>query len=42
MLDLLAALRLADSFFPSGMFTQSHGLEQFVAAGARRGADRAA
>jgi urease accessory protein len=32
---LLAALQLADSFFPTGMFTQSHGLESFVAAGAR-------
>ena len=31
---LLAALQLADSFFPSGMYTQSHGLESFVAAGA--------
>lgn len=30
---LLAALQLGDSFFPSGMFTQSHGLEQFVADG---------
>lgn len=28
--SLLAALQLADSFFPSGMYTQSHGLEQFV------------
>lgn len=26
-------LQLADSFFPSGLFTQSHGLEGFVAAG---------
>src|SRR6266508_4222702 len=33
-LELLAALQLADSFFPSGMYTQSHGLESFVAAGA--------
>ena len=33
MTTLLAALRLADSFFPSGMFTQSHGLEQFVTTG---------
>ena len=32
-LALLAALQLADSFFPSGMYTQSHGLEGFVAAG---------
>src|SRR3954468_17804442 len=30
---LLATLQLADSFFPTGMFTQSHGLESFVAAG---------
>src|SRR4051794_25765250 len=30
---LIAALQLADSFFPTGMFTQSHGLESFVAAG---------
>ncbi len=30
---LLGALQLADSFFPSGMFTQSHGLESFVEAG---------
>jgi urease accessory protein len=30
---LLAALQLADSFFPSGLFTQSHGLESFAAAG---------
>lgn len=29
----LGALQLADSFFPSGMFTQSHGLEAFVEAG---------
>ncbi|MBA3944085.1 MAG: urease accessory protein [Herpetosiphonaceae bacterium] len=32
-LALLAGLQLADSFFPSGLFTQSHGLEQFVALG---------
>jgi urease accessory protein len=31
---LLATLQLADSFFPSGLYTQSHGLEQFIAAGA--------
>jgi urease accessory protein len=31
--QLLASLQLADSFFPTGMFTQSHGLEGFVAAG---------
>lgn len=30
----LAALQLADSFFPSGMYAQSHGLEAFIAAGA--------
>jgi urease accessory protein len=34
-MNLLAALQLADSFFPSGLYTQSHGLESFVAAGAR-------
>ena len=34
MTALLPALQLADSFFPSGMYTQSHGIEQFVAAGA--------
>lgn len=32
-LALLGAFQLADSFFPSGMFTQSHGLEAFVEAG---------
>jgi urease accessory protein len=31
--SFLAALQLADSFFPSGLYTQSHGLESFVAAG---------
>ncbi len=31
--SLLAMLQLADSFFPTGMFTQSHGLEAFVGAG---------
>lgn len=31
--SLLAALQLADSFFPTGMYTQSHGLESFVSAG---------
>ncbi|MEI8305520.1 MAG: urease accessory UreF family protein [Chloroflexales bacterium] len=30
---LLAAMQLADSFFPSGMYTQSHGLERFISAG---------
>lgn len=35
---LLGALQLADSFFPSGMFTQSHGLEAFVEAGLVSGA----
>jgi urease accessory protein len=34
MHTLFATLQLADSFFPTGMFTQSHGLESFVAAGA--------
>ena len=33
MHTLFATLQLADSFFPTGMFTQSHGLESFVAAG---------
>jgi urease accessory protein len=31
--SLLAALQLGDSFFPSGMFTQSHGLEGFIEQG---------
>jgi urease accessory protein len=31
--DLLALLQLADSFFPSGRFTLSHGLESFGQAG---------
>jgi urease accessory protein len=31
--SLLGAFQLADSFFPSGMYTQSHGLERFVALG---------
>jgi len=31
--SLLASLQLADSFFPSGLFTQSHGLERFVEQG---------
>jgi urease accessory protein len=31
---MLAAMQLADSFFPTGMYTQSHGLERFIAAGA--------
>lgn len=31
--NILAALQLADSFFPSGMYTQSHGLESFISAG---------
>lgn len=31
---LLAALQLADSFFPSGLYTQSHNLESFVMSGA--------
>lgn len=30
---VLAALQLGDSFFPSGLFTQSHGLERFVERG---------
>lgn len=36
-LRLLAALQLADSFFPTGMYTQSHGLESFVQQGGLRG-----
>jgi urease accessory protein len=32
-LELLAVLQLADSFFPSGLYTQSHGLESFAASG---------
>jgi urease accessory protein len=31
--SILAALQLADSFFPSGLFTQSHGLEGFAGIG---------
>jgi urease accessory protein len=31
--ELLAMLQLGDSFFPSGMFTQSHGLERFIELG---------
>jgi urease accessory protein len=40
--DLLAMLQLADSFFPSGMYTQSHGLERFVERGVRGEAQLAA
>jgi urease accessory protein len=36
--DLLAALQLGDSAFPSGAYTQSHGLEAMVAEGSARGA----
>jgi urease accessory protein len=32
-LELLAMLQLADSFFPSGLYTQSHGIESFAASG---------
>lgn len=32
---LLTALQLGDSFFPTGLFTQSHGLERFVDCGLR-------
>lgn len=39
MFSLLPALQLADSFFPTGLYTQSHGLEQFIADGAS-GAER--
>lgn len=31
----LSMLQLADSFFPSGLYTQSHGLERFVERGLR-------
>lgn len=34
-MSLLSALQLADSFFPTGMYTQSHGLERLVEAGLR-------
>ena len=37
--DLLALLQLADSSFPSGAYTLSHGLETLVADGWVRGAD---
>ena len=30
---LMAALQFSDSFFPSGLYTLSHGLESFVQAG---------
>lgn len=30
---IFSALQLADSFFPSGMYTQSHGLESFISTG---------
>jgi urease accessory protein len=33
LLGLLGALQLGDSFFPSGLYTLSHGLESFVQAG---------
>ena len=33
----LAALQFADSFFPSGLYTLSHGLESFVQAGLAAG-----
>lgn len=33
MTDLFATLQLSDSFFPTGMFTQSHGLERYVELG---------
>lgn len=31
--SLFAALQLGDSFFPSGLYTQSHGLERFIECG---------
>ena len=34
VLPLLGSLQLLDSFFPSGLYTLSYGLEAFVAAGA--------
>jgi urease accessory protein len=34
LLPLLGSLQLLDSFFPSGLYTLSYGLEAFVAAGA--------
>jgi urease accessory protein len=34
VLPLLGSLQLLDSFFPSGLYTLSHGLEAFVAEGA--------
>jgi urease accessory protein len=37
--SILPTLQLADSFFPSGLFTQSHGLEGFASAGVT-GADQ--
>lgn len=37
--SLVAALQLADSFFPSGMVTFSHGLETFVSLGLQAGED---
>lgn len=33
--QLLAMLQMGDSFFPSGMYTQSHGLERWIERGAR-------
>ncbi|MFV9505688.1 MAG: urease accessory protein UreF [Oscillochloridaceae bacterium umkhey_bin13] len=36
--NLLAALQLGDSFFPSGLYTQSHGLERFIEGGQVRDA----
>lgn len=37
--SLIAAFQLADSFFPSGMVTFSHGLETFLSLGVRSGED---
>lgn len=37
--SLVAAFQLADSFFPSGMVTFSHGLETFVSLGLHAGED---
>lgn len=40
LVSLLSALQLADSFFPSGLYTLSHGLESFIQYGwVARGAE---
>lgn len=40
--SLLGALQLADSFFPSGLYTLSHGLESFIQQGWLRSPDELA